>query len=73
MAFRTSRGGSPFLAAVLLCLPVAVWAFTGLNASDGWRGLAVISLLIPATLPIPLCVLHAVAHALVRSRRSRQE
>jgi hypothetical protein len=60
-----------WLAAVVLCLPFAVAAAVSLSASDGWGGLGVLRLLIPAAVPFLVAPLYCVAAALLHFGRRR--
>lgn len=55
--------------AVVLCLPFAILAAVGLSASDGWRGLAVISLIVPVAAPFAVLPLYCAAAALLHLGR----
>jgi hypothetical protein len=62
-----------WLAAVVLCTPFLIATVVALATSDGWRGLGVISALIPAVLPLAVLPLYCMAAGFLHWVRRRPE
>jgi hypothetical protein len=62
-----------FIAAELLCIPVAIWAGIALTQEDGWQGLGALSFAAPVIAPILVVIAHLLAAAFLLLRRVRDE
>lgn len=61
-----------WLAAVVIGLPFAIAAAVSVSASDGWRGLAALSVAIPVAAPFLVIPVYCTAAALLQLRRRRR-
>ncbi|MDQ1577252.1 MAG: hypothetical protein QOH55_2402 [Microbacteriaceae bacterium] len=62
-----------FIAAEILCLPVAIWAGIALTHNDGWRGLGALSFAAPVIAPILVVLAHLLAAAFLQAVTIRRD
>jgi hypothetical protein len=62
-----------FVAAEILCLPIAIWAGTALTRNDGWRGLGALSFAAPVIAPVLTVLAHLLAAAALQAATNRRD
>lgn len=62
-----------FIAAEILCLPIAIWTGIALTQNDGWRGLGALSFAAPVIAPVLVVLAHLLAAAFLQAATNRRD